>query len=192
MIEEWFKIPIYCNLTQDFKNLQQEINLCCNSIEFKKHNGWGNYNHSLSSPDFGENIIDTRNLINLKNEINFQVKQYTSQFSDTEFNIHILDSWITNTAPGEHTVVHNHGNSDISGVYYFKAIDHSGNIYFLNPNTSLMTSYFLKPDDYVEYPPTQGLFILFPGWMHHGVRSNDSDENRISVSFNIRLEEIRA
>ena len=50
-----------------------------------------------------------------------------------------------------------------------------------------MNSHFLVPDDYVEYPPKEGLFLLFPSWLFHGVRSNDTKDNRISISFNVTL-----
>ena len=191
MIEEWFKTPIHYNLTENFNELQTEIQSCYSQIDFKKHNDWGGQNHSLSDPNFTENIITKYNLNILKKEIESQVKQYTGCFSNTEYQIDIVDCWITNTAPKEHTVVHNHGNTDISGVYYFKTNENDGKIYFLNPNTSLMTSYFLAPDDYIEYPPKQGLFILFPGWLYHGVRSNDTEDERISISFNIQLEKCK-
>ena len=189
-IEHWFTTPIYYERTSNFDKLQQEIKTCYSKLELTKHSSWGNQNHSLSDPTFTKNIINDYNLEFLKSEIIDQVTQYTNLFSNQKFNIDIEDCWLTNTAPKEHTVVHNHGNSTISGVYYFKTSEKDGNIYFLNPNTSLMTSYYLIPDDYVEYPPKEGMFILFPSWLFHGVRSNDTDSDRISISFNIKLEKV--
>lgn len=186
-IENWFSTPIYYNVATNFDQLQNEIESCYDQINFTKHKSWGGKNHSLSDPEFGDNIIEKYDLKILKLEIETQIKNYISLFGDTKYNININDCWITNTSPGEHTVVHNHGDTTISGVYYFKTNTKDGNIYFLNPNTSLMTSYYANPDDYVEYPPAPGLFILFPGWLYHGVRSNDTEENRISVSFNVGL-----
>lgn len=187
MIEEWFKTPIHIGIATNFKNLQKEISSCTSQIDFKKHPDWGGQNHSLSSPNFDQNIITKFNLTQLKNEIETQVINYTKGFSNTKYNIIIEDCWIANTAPKEHTVVHNHGTTHISGVYYFKTNEKDGNIYFLNPITSLMNSHFLVPDDYVEYPPKEGLFLLFPSWLFHGVRSNDTKDNRISISFNVTL-----
>ena len=34
-------------------------------------------------------------------------------------------------------------------------------------------------------PAKQGGLILFPGWLKHGINMNNSDEERISVSFDI-------
>ncbi len=37
----------------------------------------------------------------------------------------------------------------------------------------------------ITYKPTEGLFIIFPSWLWHGVEPNQSEESRISLSFNI-------
>lgn len=187
MIESWFATPIYYSMANDINKLQDEIKTCYPKLNLAKNSYWGNQNHSLSDPTFTENIIDKYDLKILKNEIINQVTAYTKQFSDINFNINIAECWITNTAPKEHTVVHSHGYYDISGSYYFKTNENDGSIYFLNPNIASMTSHFLVPNDHVEYPPKEGAFIIFPSWLYHGVRSNDTDEDRISVSFNIRL-----
>lgn len=187
MIEEWFKTPIHIGKANNFEMLQKEISSYISQIDLKKHPNWGGQNHSLSSPNFDKNLINDFNLEKLKNEIEIQVINYAKAFSNTKFDVIIEDCWITNTAPKEHTVVHNHGTTHISGVYYFKTNEKDGNIYFLNPIISLMNSHFLLPDDYVEYPPKEGLFLLFPGWLFHGVRSNDTNDDRISISFNVNL-----
>ena len=36
--------------------------------------------------------------------------------------------------------------------------------------------------------PEDGLFILFPSYMPHEVHPNQSDEVRISASFNVQVE----
>ena len=73
MIEEWFKTPIHIGNATNFKNLQKEISSCTSQIDFKKHPDWGGQNHSLSSPNFDQNIITKFNLTQLKNEIETQV-----------------------------------------------------------------------------------------------------------------------
>ena len=189
MIEQWFSTPIHCSMANDVNSLQTELETCYREIKFEKHSHWGEQNHSLSDPTFTENIIDKYNLKLLKSEIINQVITYISHFTNVRFNIVINECWMTNTSSKEHTVVHSHGYYDISGSYYFKTNEKDGSIYFLNPNIAQMTSRFLNPHDHVEYPPKEGMFILFPSWLYHGVRSNDTDNNRVSVSFNISLEE---
>ena len=37
----------------------------------------------------------------------------------------------------------------------------------------------------MSYPPKEGRLVLFPSWVSHGVRENHTDEDRISISFNL-------
>jgi|TARA_B110000483_G_C17907725_1_gene431846 uncharacterized protein (TIGR02466 family) len=191
-LEYWFTTPIYYETSNNINELQEEIQSCYSKLELTKNSYWGEQNHSLSDPTFKENIINKYNLKILKEEIIKHTTAYIQCFNNTKFNINVTECWITNTAPKEHTVVHSHGYYDISGSYYFKTNGKDGSIYFLNPNIASMTSRFLIPNDHVEYPPKEGIFILFPSWLYHGVRSNDTSEDRISVSFNITLEKLNA
>ena len=34
------------------------------------------------------------------------------------------------------------------------------------------------------YPPKDGMIVIFPSWVKHQVKSNQSDLQRIAVSFN--------
>ena len=45
----------------------------------------------------------------------------------------------------------------------------------------------LVKDEYFDYQVKVGDLILFPSWLPHFVLPNTSDENRISISFNIEL-----
>ena len=39
----------------------------------------------------------------------------------------------------------------------------------------------------IHFNPTEGKIIVFPSHLNHLVQENKSNEDRISVSFNIRL-----
>ena len=54
-------------------------------------------------------------------------------------------------------------------------------------NKAIDSSVLLKTGRMVVNP-TEGELILFPGWLDHGVQTNDTDDERVSVSFNIRFE----
>ena len=40
----------------------------------------------------------------------------------------------------------------------------------------------------IEYIPNDGDILLFPAWLMHNTMANTTDEDRISVSFNIDIE----
>ena len=39
----------------------------------------------------------------------------------------------------------------------------------------------------IKYPPKEGDICIFPAFFEHWVEENQSDEDRISVSFNVEL-----
>ena len=106
-------------------------------------------------------------------------------------------AWININSPGSYNVKHTHPNSHLSGVMWIKAPKDSGNIVFDNPNGhqthTEINSYNQEFKDqffvYHSYwlPPIEGRMIIFPSHLQHEVEENKSNEDRISVSFNITL-----
>ncbi len=108
-----------------------------------------------------------------------------------------MQMWININKPGDFNNKHNHPGSDLSGVFWVKSLQKSGNLTFHSPN--VMTQFaqinsikdeigkklFTTPT--IEIEPLEGVIILFPSDLTHSVQKNNSDEDRISVSFNIDL-----
>jgi uncharacterized protein (TIGR02466 family) len=87
--------------------------------------------------------------------------------------------------------LHHHPNAVLSGVYYVKVPEHSGDLYFHDPRAG---SQILLPPlrkqtvwtlGKVRFKPKEGMLVIFPSWFWHGVEPNLSEECRISISFNI-------
>ena len=59
-VEAWFYTPAYYDFIkgEDLNKVQTEISDTLPSVEFSKHKGWGETNHSLSDPTFKTNYID--------------------------------------------------------------------------------------------------------------------------------------
>ena len=106
-------------------------------------------------------------------------------------------AWININKPGDYNIKHVHPTNNLSGVLWIKAPQNSGDIIFDSPNVfeSFLEnkSYdddFKKSiciDDSYHFYPTEGRMIVFPSYLQHHVQENKSNEDRISVSFNIRL-----
>ena len=77
----------------------------------------------------------------------------------------------------------------LSGVFYVKTPVDSGKIRFLDPRqyiTKAPDMKYYNDGNYYHYiDPQPNLLIMFPGWLYHSVEPNNSDEDRISISFNI-------
>jgi uncharacterized protein (TIGR02466 family) len=77
-----------------------------------------------------------------------------------------------------------HAHSGIlSGVFYVSAPNNCGELVFIDPATRNY-AHPIKNNNYSVKPEKLGL-IIFPSWMEHYVGPNLSDEDRISISFNI-------
>ena len=193
MIEEWFSTPIYNKVLSriETESIQRSIGKVIEQSNFKKVPGWGSNNHSVSDPTFTENLFDQYDLHSTEQVILRAVNEYLGYFPlQNSFTAEIKESWLTSTGKGEHAVPHNHGRYDISGVYYYATNEADGSIHFVNPSPIIETSKFIPNNQFIKYKPKIGRLILFPGWLTHFVTENETDDTRVSLSFNIKLSEI--
>ena len=121
----------------------------------------------------------------LSKEIDKHLKEYCSEIG-YEYKRYKIDSWLSKFGKGNYAHIHHHGITDISGVYYYKTNGNDGKIFFETPNPFLDTQLcYLRYGETWEHKPQEGKILLFPGWLRHGVRTNETDNTRISLSFNI-------
>ena len=88
---------------------------------------------------------------------------------------------------------HFHPNNYLSSAYYVKAPESCGDINFFDPRdvnvirSPNLSEHNLLINDRLGITPREGLFILFPSYLHHSVEPNKSNEERIVISFNFDL-----
>jgi uncharacterized protein (TIGR02466 family) len=103
-----------------------------------------------------------------------------------------LDMWVNINKHSNHNAMHNHApynGSVLSGVYYVKCPKNSGNINLFDPRyfvtNALDMQYYNDSNMYWFFEPIENMMLIFPSWLHHSVDQNQSDEDRISIAFNI-------
>ncbi len=187
MIENIFPTPIYYSIVDNLQTVQEEISNCIESIEFGINSRWGK-THYLSDPTFKTNFIQKYNLNNFKKTLDTHLTYYCSEMGLSCKPYKITSSWMSLFRKNNYGHIHNHGYVDVSGVYYFKTNEDDGKIFFLCPTPSMESS-FLYQDLAVrwEHKPIVGKLLLFPGWLSHGIQTNETDDDRISLSFNINF-----
>ncbi len=87
---------------------------------------------------------------------------------------------------------HMHANALWSGVYYVKTPKDCGHLKIEDPKSASLMVRPRKTDKpepqhlwrEVHFEPKEGRLIMFPAWLNHCVDPNQSDEARISISFN--------
>jgi uncharacterized protein (TIGR02466 family) len=91
----------------------------------------------------------------------------------------------------DHNVIHNHGAQyNISGVYYLEVPKDSGNIVFRDPRsvaTLIADRTLFGMSECETFIPYNGLLLLFPSFLDHYVTPNNSESDRISISFDLTL-----
>ena len=99
--------------------------------------------------------------------------------------------WATVLARGAAHPMHQHPNNFLSGVYYVRTYPGADTINFHDPRSQ--TAIIRPPvleltaenTDQVVVRVTDGTMLLFPAYLQHSVDANASEEERISISFNI-------
>ena len=108
----------------------------------------------------------------------------------------IIQMWLNINGPHSYNVCHRHPGSQLSGVLWVKQTPESGRFVFDNidnRNVILTTctdhNHLVKNHMMPELlPPYQdGTMLLFPSEMSHRVEINETDEDRLSISFNITI-----
>ena len=113
--------------------------------------------------------------------------------------IRLGNMWININKRGNSNSLHTHPGSELSGVMWIKSSPNCGNLLFDSPhmyyaNRELMSfseKFQREYNSYGEYwfVPTEGNIVIFPSYQYHSVEPSDSDEDRISISFNLSFSE---
>ena len=124
--------------------------------------------------------------------IEWAVKELSLE-SKMEYKDYQVFLWSNLNRPGDYNSVHDHPDCHLSGVYYVKLPEGDcGTLRMYNP----MYSYNYNSDGYnppykqprVEIRGKEGALLLFRAPLLHDVTKNNTKEDRISLSFNIRFE----
>lgn len=105
----------------------------------------------------------------------------------------IQHAWININKKHDFNFEHEHPGGMFSGVYYVKTPDNCGNLEFIHPNR-LIDIYF--PPEAMEeinlhnatswgVVPESNNIVMFPSHIRHRVMPSQSDEDRISIAFNM-------
>jgi uncharacterized protein (TIGR02466 family) len=121
----------------------------------------------------------------------------------TQVDLYIQRSWPIVCRPGQEVGAHCHNTAHISAVYYIVVPEGEadpGSLIFLDglrvnevcpglgsENTDILTEINLFNQLEAAYPPVEGRIIIFPAKQRHAVSSNESEDLRISLSFDIIL-----
>ena len=186
-----FPIPIHLFDVNGFNEIQDEL------IDFV-------YNMREKDP-VGHTISNRRgwqsSCFSIDNEDDVLKKFLTNclaEFPPIKKSVRLfVSAWVNINPPEAFNMKHNHPTSDLSGVLWIKSQKDCGNIIFDSPRSfathqeiECYNEDFKENNNYFHsfsFNPIAGRLIVFPSHLEHHVDFNESEEDRISVSFNIIL-----
>lgn len=129
------------------------------------------------------------------------IEESYARFCNARYQkVSIENYWININRKNDFNLDHVHPGCFLSGVYYVSADSslNQGSIVFRRENSLVMYhgTYFSPVkenecpahlEEVISLPPRTGALLLFPSYLCHYVEPNQSDTDRVSISFNIGL-----
>lgn len=118
------------------------------------------------------------------------VQSIIADISENKPEFVIRSMWGNINPKGGYNLTHVHPTGWLSAVYYVTLPEGCHGITFEDPRPAKMMDFqnsCLVDDLYFNHQPQVGQLVLFPSWLPHFVNPNPTEENRISISFNVEL-----
>ena len=177
-----FSVPVLrYSADESYDNIQCEIQKAIKNYDgFKRsYNFIEKYNCQLLKKRIEESCLSY-----------LKYSRWSGMYDKSKSPIKLENSWINFGKKGESHIQHVHPGHKISGVYYYRVNRKQGSIIFQNPNPISNTCEFPSGQtfsSFTEFVLYDGDIILFPSWLSHGTTKSRSDEERVSIAFNIDL-----
>ena len=188
-----FSTPVWTIQLDNYKNINEDMYKYIKFLNEKDNIGISKSNiKGWHSKDFDLNDKDPQNFIKFILPAIEQVMDDMS-WEKQKQTAKINNMWAIINTGGSANLRHQHGNSTISGAYYVRAPENSGDIVFYDPRPAPVYSYpnIDKPNilnaQVNGVNPKEGALVLFPSYLDHSVNENLSNDERIVISFNIRI-----
>ena len=184
-----FPIPVHCFDVKEFEKLQNKLIDYAYNLKEKdpdgnfisNRGGWQSHPFNIENNDdiLHNFLIESLSKFpNIKDDVKFKVK-----------------AWININGSGDYNITHCHPTSNLASVLWIKCPDNCGDIEFVSPyQYSAFEEIESYTDDFrknnflhhsVIINSKEGRMLVFPSHLHHRVNTNESQEDRISISFNI-------
>ena len=177
-------------------NLLEELNQIFDSDSSKRvlSHKWNKFlvtteKHQLGYTNFNsESLTEVSEFKFFFDHITPLITDFFAQL-DYKGTWHYVNAWASVYPKGAFVPLHDHKPMQWSGSYYVKAHDNCGNIEFTDPKEYALqnepTSTKHRGDHRHSVSPLPGMLLLFPSYLKHETMPNETDEDRIIISFNI-------
>lgn len=163
-----------CNL--DLDSIKKSVYEHQKTNESKNHSNVGGYQgHGFKNDDLNSIIANS-----VPQQDSKRIKEV------------IIDSWVGINKNGDYNEMHSHDpytGTVLSGTFYVSAPNNCGNLRLYDPRFDVLSApdmkYYNNGNRYQLITPKENLLVMFPAWLNHSVEPNNSNQDRISISFNM-------
>ena len=194
-IFKFFPEAIFKYKLEDFKNLNKELSEYIyklqaedkDGLEKSNKGGWHSRNFELTVKSSVQNrfaIIIQKYILKVFNNNGWKTENK---------NIRIKEMWAIINKNGDFNILHTHPNCYLSAVYYVKATEKCGKFQIENPNIAKRNFYpEIKRKNELNLKVAgieieEGDLLIFPGYLPHKVSTNESNQDRVVISFNVDI-----
>lgn len=138
-------------------------------------------------------VLNTPALWGLKHKISKYINEYANCVLGLAGEYVISQSWVSIKTPGQKHIMHTHGNSIVSGTFYFNNLEDAEGLTFMktevsntyqmvplkNPNINNQFSF-----NEVTLKIENNMLCLFPSYLAHKVQGNTTKSDRYCIAFN--------
>ncbi len=188
-----FPEPIFKYHLKDHQNFNNELSKYIYDLRDQENiglirsnkGGWHSKNFKLEF----EGTIQHKFALEMQKYIINVFQNYGWKTKDV--NIRIKEMWAIINKKDDFNVIHTHPNCYLSAAYYVKAPKNCGRFQIECPNIARRYAYpkVEKKNELntevAGIDVEEGDLLLFPAYLPHKVAKNESDDDRIVISFNV-------
>ena len=182
-------IWVYEARENTYEKIQSELDVAYENSTFSERDDWGK-THFLSDTTFSKSVLHEQNCNALLEEIDYNLMIFLNSIGLEEKSYKFETSWFAKFKHNQYALEHTHCPADLSGIYYYKISEGHEGVKFkvANPliNTNIIANAAFGHD--LTFNVKQGTMILFPSYIPHCVKTNQTNDDRVSVSFNLIFE----
>ena len=194
-ILKYFPQPIFRYKVENFQKYNKELLDYIYKLNHEDKRGVLKSNiggwHSKPFNLKDKNSIQNKFVMEITKYVFDTIKNYGWKLDPTRTII--SEMWAIINKPNDFNVIHTHPNSYLSAAYYVKVPKKSGKFVFENPLDVSRHSH-PKEEKKTEFnlrvaglEIEEGELLIFPAYLPHKVSENESDEDRVVISFNINI-----
>ena len=192
---KFFPIPVFKFKFEKFRYFNEELSNFIyklyeedsKGVDRSNRGGW----HSKTFELNDKNSIQLKFALELQKYI---LKTFTNLGWKTENqNIRIREMWAIINKKDDFNVIHTHPNSLLSAAYYVKAPNNCGRFQIEDLNivkrhaSPLIANQNELNMNVAGLEVSEGDLLIFPGYIPHKVARNETEDDRIVISFNVDI-----